>query len=95
MNQPLVLHIATADMGLRFLLLEHMQAIHHAGYQVRGVASDGPYRAEVEAAGIPVDVIKMPRAVTPTRDLLALAQLVNSNQRLCIPIILNQDCLVS
>lgn len=76
MNQPLVLHIATADMGLRFLLLEQMQAIQHAGYQVRGVASDGPYRAEVEAAGIPVDVIKMPRAVTPNRDLLALSQLV-------------------
>ncbi|WP_110519439.1 glycosyltransferase family 4 protein [Herpetosiphon llansteffanensis] len=76
MNQPLVLHIATADMGLCFLLLEQMQAIQHAGYQVRGVASDGPYRAEVEAAGIPVEVVTMPRSVTPTSDLVAIAKLV-------------------
>ncbi|MFD3165861.1 glycosyltransferase family 4 protein [Herpetosiphon sp. NSE202] len=76
MNQPLVLHIATADMGLRFLLLEQMQAIQYAGYRVRGVASDGPYRAEVEAAGIPVEVVTMPRSVTPTSDLVAVAKLV-------------------
>ncbi|KPL85353.1 glycosyltransferase family 4 protein [Herpetosiphon geysericola] len=76
MNQPLVLHIATADMGLRFLLLEQLQAIQHAGYQVRGVASDGPYRTEVEAAGIPVEVVTMPRSVTPTSDLVAIAKLV-------------------
>ncbi|XSG74396.1 glycosyltransferase family 4 protein [Herpetosiphon llansteffanensis] len=76
MNQPLVLHIATADMGLRFLLLEQLQAIQRAGYQVRGVASDGPYRAEVEAAGIPVEVVNMPRSVTPSRDLVAIAKLV-------------------
>lgn len=76
MNQPLVLHIATADMGLRFLLLEQLQAIQHAGYKVRGVASDGPYRAEVEAAGIPVEVVTMPRSVTPTSDLVAIAKLV-------------------
>ncbi len=82
MNQPLVLHIATADMGLRFLLLEQLQAIQHAGYQVRGVASDGPYRAEVEAAGIPVEVVTMPRSVTPTSDLVAVAKLVRLFRRL-------------
>ena len=82
MNRPLVIHVATADMGLRFLLLNQMRAIQAAGYRVMGISSDGPYRAEVEAAGVPVLPITMHRAISPGGDLVALARLVQLFRRL-------------
>lgn len=81
MSAPLVVHVATADMGLRFLLLNQLRAIQAAGYQVRAISSDGPYRAEVEAAGVPVTPITMHRAITPGGDLQALARLVRTFRR--------------
>jgi glycosyltransferase involved in cell wall biosynthesis len=81
MSAPLVVHVATADMGLRFLLLNQLRAIQAAGYRVRAISSDGPYRAEVEAAGIPVTPITMHRAITPGGDLRALAGLVRMFRR--------------
>ena len=82
MNRPLVIHVATADMGLRFLLLNQIRAIQAAGYRVMGISSDGPYRAEVEAAGVPVLPITMHRAISPGGDLVALARLVQLFRRL-------------
>ena len=82
MNKPLVIHVATADLGLRFLLLNQLKAIQSAGYRVIGISSDGPYRAEVEAAGIQVIPITMHRAITPLADLKALVQLVGMFRRL-------------
>jgi len=80
-SAPLVVHVATADMGLRFLLLNQLRAIQAAGYQVRAISSDGPYRAEVEAAGVPVTPITMHRAITPGGDLQALARLTRTFRR--------------
>ena len=82
MNRPLVIHVATADMGLRFLLLNQIRAIQAAGYRVMGISSDGPYRAEVEAAGVPVLPITMHREISPGGDLVALARLVQLFRRL-------------
>ncbi len=82
MSAPLVIHVATADMGLRFLLLNQLQALQAAGYAVLGISSDGPYRAEVAAAGVPVLPITMQRAITPAGDLIALARLVHTFRRL-------------
>ena len=82
MKRPLVIHVATADMGLRFLLLNQMRAIQAAGYRVLGISSDGPYCAEVAAAGVPVLPITMHREISPGGDVVALARLVQAFRRL-------------
>jgi glycosyltransferase involved in cell wall biosynthesis len=79
---PLVIHVATADMGLRFLLLNQLQALQAAGYRVHGISADGPYRHEVQVAGVPVSTVPLTRALTPLADLRALAELVRIFRRL-------------
>jgi glycosyltransferase involved in cell wall biosynthesis len=70
-----VIHIATADIGLRFLLFNQLQSLQRAGYHIMGGCSPGPYSDEIRRAGIPVFDVPMTRRITPLADLQSLWQL--------------------
>lgn len=71
-----VVHVATSDMSLRFLLLDLLRDLRKRGYAVRGLAGPGPWRGDIEAEGIPVTTIPLSRAIEPFRDLVALGALL-------------------
>jgi glycosyltransferase involved in cell wall biosynthesis len=77
-----VIHIATADIGLRFLLFNQLQSLQQAGYRVMGACSPGPYNDEIRRAGIPVFDVPMTRRITPVADLRSLWQLYSLFRRL-------------
>lgn len=71
-----VAHIATIDIGLRYLLLNQLRSIQATGFEIAGISAPGPEVASVEAAGIrhiPVVMTRSP--LTPIADLRALWQL--------------------
>lgn len=71
-----IAHIATVDIGLRYLLLNQLRSIRDAGYEVLGISSPGRDVAAVEAAGIRHIPVTMTRTMTPLRDFRALLELI-------------------
>ena len=77
MTRPRIAHIVTADLTLRFLLRDQLRAFQAAGFDVVGVSALGPWRAELEAAGVRcVGVPGLTRRWAPVGDLRALVGLV-------------------
>ncbi len=68
-------HITTIDMSLRYLLLNQLQSLQEAGYQITGVSSSGPDVPLIEAAGIPHVAVPISRNLTPLADLVSLLRL--------------------
>lgn len=82
MIQPVkVLHVATIDMSLRFLLLNQLCSLVSAGYEVTGLSAAGPHTGAVVDAGIEHIAIPMTRRVTPLTDLVSLVQLYRVMRR--------------
>lgn len=76
MREIKVAHITTVDLSLRYLLLNQMQSIQEAGYQVTGISSTGPDVSAIEAAGIRHIAVPMTRnPFTPLQDLQSLWRL--------------------
>lgn len=76
MREIKVAHITTIDLSLRYLLLNQMQSIQEAGYQVTGISSTGPDVSAIEAAGIRHIAVPMTRnPFTPLQDLQSLWRL--------------------
>jgi len=71
-----VVHVATSDMSLRYLLLDQLVYLRSLGYDVSGVSGPGPWLNDVRTAGVPVDVVPLSRAIEPLRDLRAFVALV-------------------
>lgn len=71
-----VVHLATSDMSLRYLLLDQMLYLRSLGHEVRGASGPGPWVDEIRRAGIPVDLIPLTRAIRPLHDLRAFVSLV-------------------
>jgi glycosyltransferase involved in cell wall biosynthesis len=76
-----VAHVTTIDMSLRYLLLNQMRSIQHAGYEVVGISSPGPDVPTIEAAGIRHIPVSMTRRVTPLADLVSLWRLYQVMRR--------------
>jgi glycosyltransferase involved in cell wall biosynthesis len=76
-----VAHITTVDDSLYGLLLNQLRNLQHAGYAVLGISTPGRYVHQLEAAGIRHIPVSMTRAITPRRDLVALAQLMRVLRR--------------
>jgi glycosyltransferase involved in cell wall biosynthesis len=76
-----VAHISTIDMALGWLLLNQLQSLQAAGYEVTGISAPGPRLPALEAAGIRHLAVPMARRVTPVADLKALVQLVGLMRR--------------
>jgi glycosyltransferase involved in cell wall biosynthesis len=76
-----VAHITTVDLSLRLLLLNQMQAIQSAGYDVVGISTPGPFVAEIERAGIRHIPVHMTRTFSPRADITSFLELVRVMQR--------------
>jgi glycosyltransferase involved in cell wall biosynthesis/lipopolysaccharide/colanic/teichoic acid biosynthesis glycosyltransferase len=76
-----VVHVTTADISLRYLLLNQLQAIRDAGYDVTGISSPGPDVAALEAQGIAHEAVPMTRRLTPFADLRSLLRLTRVMRR--------------
>ncbi|HEU5099337.1 MAG TPA: glycosyltransferase family 4 protein [Roseiflexaceae bacterium] len=81
MRRPIVAHITTIDLSLRYLLLNQLQSIRSAGYEVVGISAPGPDVPAIERAGIRHIAVPMTRHLTPWADLNALIQLYRLMRR--------------
>ncbi len=70
-----VAHVATAAVGLLYLLLDQMLSLQAAGYDVTAISAPGPDARAVQDAGIRHIPVPMTRRVTPVQDLLSLRRL--------------------
>jgi len=82
-----VAHITTIDLSLRYLLLNQLRTIEDAGYHVVGISSPGPYKHEIEAAGIRHIPVSMTRRFSPLADIVSLVNLVRVLRRECFDIV--------
>jgi lipopolysaccharide/colanic/teichoic acid biosynthesis glycosyltransferase/glycosyltransferase involved in cell wall biosynthesis len=78
---PRIAHVTTADVSVRFLLLNQLLYLREKGYEVAAVCSDGPWLADVRALGFEVQTVTMKRAMTPFSDLIALGRLYRCFRR--------------
>jgi glycosyltransferase involved in cell wall biosynthesis len=76
-----VAHITTIDLSLRYLLMNQLQSIQAAGYDVTGISTPGPYVQGITATGIHHIPVTMTRNLTPSTDLASLARLVRIIRR--------------
>ena len=76
-----IAHVTTVDVSLRFLLLNQLQSLREAGYEVVGISSPGSQVAHLEAAGIRHIPVPMTRNFTPLADLVSLWRLYRVMRR--------------
>jgi lipopolysaccharide/colanic/teichoic acid biosynthesis glycosyltransferase len=76
-----VAHVTTADISLRYLLLNQLQTIRDDGFEVTGISSPGPDVAALEAHGIRHEAVPMSRRLTPFADLVSLVRLYRVMRR--------------
>jgi glycosyltransferase involved in cell wall biosynthesis len=72
-----LVHLTTVDLSLELLLGPQLSAFVAAGYEVIGMSAPGPWVETIEARGVrhvPVD--NATRAMSPTRDLRAIPELI-------------------
>ncbi len=77
-----IVHVATVDLTIRFLLLDHLLHLRRAGCEVSAVCAEGPFTPQVRAAGIPVYPVTMSRGASPLADIVALNSLIRLFRRL-------------
>lgn len=78
-----LVHITTADSGLRYLLLNQMKVMQASGIEVMGISSDGPEVPFLEEAGFRHTAVYMKRhPFTPLRDIRSLWHLYRAVRRL-------------
>ena len=78
-----LVHLTTTDMSLDWLLGPQLEAFAAAGYEVIGVSAAGPHVGALTARGIRHEALRhATRAMAPTRDVAALAELVALLRRL-------------
>lgn len=70
-----VIHLATVDLSIRFLLLDQLLFLKQRGHDVHAVCSPGQWVTEIEKRGIPVHTVPMTRSISPGADLSALLRL--------------------
>jgi glycosyltransferase involved in cell wall biosynthesis len=70
-----VAYVTTVDITLRYVLLEQMQSIQQAGYDVVAISAPGANVPAVEAAGIRHVAVPMTRTFSPLADLRSLWRL--------------------
>jgi glycosyltransferase involved in cell wall biosynthesis len=77
-----LVHVTTVDLTVRFLLLGNLLHLQRAGCEVSAVCAEGPWTAQVRAAGVPVYHADLRRNLSPLADLGALVALVRLFRRL-------------
>lgn len=80
-GQLKVAHVATVDVSLRYLLLNQLRSIQHAGYDVSGLSAPGPEVPAIAVAGIRHIPVGISRSFTPWADLRAFWRLYRIMRR--------------
>lgn len=75
MKKVKIAHVSTVDISLRDLLLNQLQSLSAAGYEVTGIASMDGCAPALQAAGVRPIHVPMSRKLTPMADLRSLARL--------------------
>jgi glycosyltransferase involved in cell wall biosynthesis len=70
-----ICHVASADITVKFLLMEQLRFLMRGGYDVYVVCSPGKWAKDIEAHGIKLKTIKITRRITPLSDLFLLLNL--------------------
>src|ERR1700687_4261687 len=71
-----IAQVATADVSIRLLLLDHIKALEADGHGVVGLCAPGPWVEHVRSAGVTVQTVPMVREMAPRHDIRSLAALV-------------------
>ena len=79
-RKPVVMHLATTDMTLAWLLAPQLEAFRDAGYEVVTASADGPFVEEMTQRGI--RHIAVPH-LTRSKSLLSDARALSSIYRRC------------
>lgn len=72
MSRMKIAVVAAADLSIRFLLLEQIQALQGDGHEVIAVCGPGRWVDDVRQRGVRVQVMDMARELSPWRDVRCL-----------------------
>jgi len=75
-DKPRLLRITTVPVSLKLLLRGQFTFFQLQGFQVLTVSADGPEVKDIEAEGVPHQVVPMTRAITPLQDMICLWTLI-------------------
>ena len=64
-----IAQVATADVSIRFLLMDQIKALQSWGHEVIAVCHPGPWVEEIRGQGVTVETVPMQRELQPLRDL--------------------------
>jgi glycosyltransferase involved in cell wall biosynthesis len=67
-----IAQVATSDLAIRFLLLDQIKALQRQGHEVVAICGAGPWVENLRSEGVPVEVVKMARELSPIRDFVSL-----------------------
>lgn len=70
-----IAHVTTVDASLRFQLLNQLQAVQEAGFNLTTISAEGPEVSALAAVGIQHVAVPMSRKVSPLVDLVSLWRL--------------------
>lgn len=79
--RPVVAHVATISLSLKYLLLNQLKDIAASGYQVVAISSQGEEVVLLQSEGIDHFGVEMTRKLTPLRDTLSLWHLFQLMRR--------------
>jgi len=71
-----IAQVSTTDMAMRFLLLDQIKTLQGLGHEVVAVCGFGPWVESLRKEGVPVEVVRMARELSPLRDLVSFFGLV-------------------
>src|SRR3954454_23415913 len=75
MGRLKIAQVATVDLSVRFLLIDHLQKLQELGHDVTAICSPGKWVDEVRSRGIRVLTIPMHRELSPSQDIRSLLAL--------------------
>lgn len=81
MNTVKIAHVTTIDASLHSLLLNQMQSLQAAGYDVAGISAAGAAVPLIEAGGVRHLAVPMSRNLSPLADLVSLWRLYRTMRR--------------
>lgn len=82
MAGPVVAHLTTVDLSLRFLVMPQLLAVRELGGTAIGISAPGPWVEELEAAGIRhIPLRSSTRSADPVADLRAARELAQILRR--------------
>ena len=70
-----VCYVASVDITLKFILLNHLKFLINEGYEVSAVCSPGRWIKDIEKEGIKVKIIRIKRKISPVSDLVSFIKL--------------------